>query len=168
QECGPRIVRNNEIVAFDTDLVGSYGICVDISRTWWIGDQKPRADMIYAMQHGHEHIMRNMELLRPGVMIPELTAACHQLDEKFMAQKYGCMMHGVGLCDEWPLVAYPDKAVPGAFDYPLEPGMVLCVEVCLGEVGGDFSIKLEDQVLITEDGHENLSTYPFDPVLMGH
>ena len=24
------IVQNNEIVAFDTDLVGSYGICVDI------------------------------------------------------------------------------------------------------------------------------------------
>jgi Xaa-Pro dipeptidase len=37
-------------------------------------------------------------------------------------------MHGVGLCDEWPLVAYPDKAVEGAFDYALEPGMVLCVE----------------------------------------
>ena len=42
QECGPRIVQNNEIVAFDTDLIGSYGICVDISRTWWIGDEKPR------------------------------------------------------------------------------------------------------------------------------
>ncbi|MGB7204138.1 MAG: dimethylsulfonioproprionate lyase DddP, partial [Anderseniella sp.] len=41
QECGPRIVQNNEIVAFDTDLIGSYGICVDISRTWWIGDEKP-------------------------------------------------------------------------------------------------------------------------------
>ena len=31
QECGPRIPKNNEIIAFDTDLVGSYGICVDIS-----------------------------------------------------------------------------------------------------------------------------------------
>ena len=33
--------------------------------------------------------------------------------------------------------------------------------------GGDFSIKLEDQVLITETGCENLTTYPFDPRLMG-
>ncbi|MGV6812430.1 MAG: dimethylsulfonioproprionate lyase DddP [Brevirhabdus sp.] len=167
QECGPRIVQNNEIVAFDTDLIGSYGICVDISRTWWIGNEKPRADMVYAMQHAHEHIMTNMEMLRPGVTIPELTANCHRLDDKFQAQKYGCLMHGVGLCDEWPLVAYPDKAVPGAFDYALEPGMVLCVEAAVGEVGGDFSIKLEDQVLITEDGYENLSTYPFDDALMG-
>lgn len=167
QECGPRIVQNNEIVAFDTDLVGSYGICVDISRTWWVGEKKPTNSMIYAMRHAHEHIMTNMEMLKPGVTIPELTANSHRLDEKFMKNKYGCLMHGVGLCDEWPLVAYPDKAVEGAYDYPLEPGMVLCVEALVGEDGGDFSIKLEDQVLVTEDGFENLSTYPFDPVLMG-
>ncbi|TDK51282.1 dimethylsulfonioproprionate lyase DddP [Antarcticimicrobium luteum] len=167
QECGPRIVQMNEIVSFDTDLIGSYGICVDISRSWWIGDRKPRPDMIYAMRHAHEHIMTNMERLKPGVTIPELTAGCHRLDDRFQAQKYGCLMHGVGLCDEWPLVAYPDTAVPGAFDYALEPGMVLCVEAAVGEVGGDFSIKLEDQVLITGDGYENLTTYPFDPALMG-
>lgn len=167
QECGGRIVQNNEIVAFDTDLVGSYGICTDMSRTWWIGDRAPRPDMIEAMQHSYEHIMTNMEMLKPGVTIPELTARSHVLHEKYQAQKYGCLMHGVGLCDEWPLVAYPDQAVPGAFDYPLEPGMTLCVEVLVGEVGGDFSIKLEDQVLITETGFENLSKYPFDPALMG-
>ena len=167
QECGPRIVQNNEIVAFDTDLIGAYGICIDISRTWWIGDKKPTNSMIYAMRHAHEHIMTNMEMLRPGVTIPELVANCHRLDDKFQAQKYGCLMHGVGLCDEWPLVAYPDKAVPGAFDYAIEPGMVLCVEAAVGEEGGEFSIKLEDQVLITEDGYENLTTYPFDPALMG-
>ena len=167
QECGPRTVQNNEILAFDTDLIGSYGICIDISRTWWIGNQKPRADMIYAMQHGHDHIMTNMEMLKPGVRIPELTANTHVLDDKFQAQKYGCLMHGVGLCDEWPLVAYPDKAQHGAFDYPLELGMVLCVEALVGEVGCDFSIKLEDQVLITEDGYENLTPYPYDEALMG-
>ncbi|MCC1493397.1 dimethylsulfonioproprionate lyase DddP [Cognatishimia sp. F0-27] len=167
QECGPRIVQNNEIVAFDTDLVGSYGICVDISRTWWIGDAPARDDMIDAMRHGHEHIMTNMAMLKPGVMIPELTAGTHVLRPEFQAQKYGCLMHGVGLCDEWPLVAYPDKAVEGAFDYPLEPGMTLCVEALVGTVGGDFSIKLEDQVVITEDGFELLTHYPYDSRLMG-
>lgn len=167
QECGPRICQQNEIISFDTDLVGSYGICVDISRSWWIGPAKPRPDMIYAMQHAHEHIMQNMQMIKPGVTIPELTANTHVLDDKFQQQKYGCLMHGVGLCDEWPLVAYPDKAVPGAFDYALEPGMVLCVEAAVGEVGGDFTIKLEDQVLVTEDGFENLIGYEFDPALMG-
>ena len=86
------------------------------------------------------------------------------------------MMHGVGLCDEWPLVAYPDQHVEGAFDYALEAGMVLCVEALVSPKGGDFSIKLEDQVLVLETDHlsamKTSPTYlnkgrPFDPVLMG-
>jgi hypothetical protein len=31
--------------------------------------------------------------------------------------------------------------------------------------GGDFSIKLEDQILFTATGCENLTRYPFDPAL---
>lgn len=167
QECGPRIVQNNEIVSFDTDLIGSYGICVDISRSWWIGDAAPPKEMISAMQHAHEHIMANMAMLRPGVSMRALSLNSHRLEERYQAQKYGCLMHGVGLCDEWPLIAYPDQLVEGAFDYVIEPGMVLCVEAAVGEVGGRFTIKLEDQVLITEDGYENLTRYPFDARLMG-
>jgi len=168
QECGPRIVQNNEIVAFDTDLVGAYGICIDISRTWWIGDEKPRPDMIDAMKCGIEHIDYNMSLLKPGLTIPELIEKSHRLPDHYQKLKYGCMMHGVGLCDEWPLVAYPDQAVKGAFDYAFEPGMTLCVEALISPEGGDFSIKLEDQVVITEDGFEKLTTYPHDPMLAGY
>jgi len=166
QECGPRHVQNNEILAFDTDLVGSYGICVDISRTWWIGDKKPRADMIYAMQHAVQHIQTNMAMLKPGVRFTDLTQKGHRLDANMQAQKYGCMMHGVGLCDEWPLIRYPDKFIEGAFEYEMQAGMVMCVEVLASPEGGDFSIKLEDQVLVTEDGFENLTKYPFDAALM--
>ncbi len=167
QECGPREVRGGEIVAFDTDLIGAYGICCDMSRTWWIGPGAPRPDMVDAMRHAHEHVTENMAMLRPGVTIPELSAGAHVLRPAFRTQRYGCLMHGVGLCDEWPLVAYPDRTDPGGFDYPIEAGMVLCVEALVSAEGGDFSIKLEDQVLVTEDGCENLSRYPFDPALMG-
>jgi len=167
QECGPRRLNNNEILAFDTDLIGCYGICIDISRTWWIGDEKPRADMIYAMQHAHEHIHTNMAMLKPGVPLRDLTFNGHQLDDQYSKGKYGCRFHGVGLCDEWPLITYSDKHVEGAFDYELEAGMVLCAEALVSPEGGDFSIKLEDQVLVTEDGFENLTKYPFCPHLMG-
>ncbi len=76
-------------------------------------------------------------------------------------------MHGVGLCDEWPYVPYPDSWVEGSFDHVLEQGMTLCVEALVSPEGGDFSIKLEDQVLITDPGFENLTKYPFDPRLLG-
>ena len=167
QECGPRIVQDNEIVAFDTDLIGSYGICIDISRTWWVGNRAPRPDMIEAMKIAHDHIMTNMEMLKAGVAIRDLTFNTHVLPEIYQKQKYGCLMHGVGLCDEWPHVGYPDQYKPGAFDHHLEAGMTLCVEALVSPEGGDFSIKLEDQVLITETGYENLTKYPFDAQLMG-
>jgi Xaa-Pro aminopeptidase len=64
-------------------------------------------------------------------------------------------------------VTYPDGYTEGAFDAVLEPGNVICVEALVSPEGGDFSIKLEDQVLITETGFENLTTYPFDVRLTG-
>jgi Xaa-Pro aminopeptidase len=167
QECGPRIVQNNEIVAFDTDLVGAYGFCIDISRTWWIGDSRPSNAMVSAFHHALDHIRDHQDRLKPGVTIEELVKGGHQLAPEYWAQKYSCKMHGVGLCDEWPYVTYPDGWTPGAFDAALEPGMVLCVEALVSPEGGDFSIKLEDQVLITETGCENLTRYPLDQRLMG-
>lgn len=167
QECGPRIVQNNEIVAFDTDLIGAYGFCIDISRTWWVGDQRPTNAMIAAYAHALDHIRDHQSRLKPGVSIRDLTFGGHQLDGQYWQQKYSCKMHGVGLCDEWPYVTYPDGWMEGAFDAVLEPGMTICVEALVSPEGGDFSIKLEDQVLITETGCENLTRYPFDSALMG-
>ena len=43
QECSSRPMRRGEIVAFDTDLIGAFGICVDISRSWTVGGEKPSA-----------------------------------------------------------------------------------------------------------------------------
>ncbi|MEM8623953.1 MAG: dimethylsulfonioproprionate lyase DddP [Pseudomonadota bacterium] len=166
QECGPRQLQNNEIIAFDTDLVGTYGICSDISRTWWMGEADPPAEMRRAFRHAHEHIMTNMEMLKPGVPFRDLTFKGHKLAPEFVQGRYGCMMHGVGLCDEWPLIAYPEDWKEGAFEAVLEPGMCLCVEALVAHHGGDFSIKLEDQVVITETGYENLTRYPFDDRLL--
>ena len=128
-------------------------------------------DDIWAVLHA-ENIRRDgkwieIRLLAPGVSIRSLSENGHHLRDYYQMQKYGCIMHGVGLCDEWPYTAYPNQLVDGAFEYELEAGMVLCVEALVSPEGGDFSIKLEDQVLITEDGFENLTTYEVDRVLMG-
>jgi Xaa-Pro aminopeptidase len=114
-----------------------------------------------------EHIETNRAMLRPGVTVRDLVFGGHVLPPQHDRQKYSCKMHGVGLCDEWPFVPYPDGWVEGAFDVALEPGMVLCVEALVSPEGGDFSIKLEEQVLVTEMGFETLSSYPHDPRLTG-
>ena len=166
QECGPRVIRDNEIVAFDTDLIGVYGMCVDISRTWWVGEDAPSPEMRRQMRIGHEHIMRNIELLQPGTPMREVVFGGHLLPEAFVPGRYSCKMHGVGLCDEWPSIKYPEDHVDGAFDHGIEPGMMLCVEALIQTPGSGFAIKLEDQVLVTEDGPELLTAYPYDPRLM--
>ena len=162
QECGPRIVSDGEILAFDTDLIGVYGMCVDISRTWLIGDGEPTDKMKEYYKVAHDHIMTNMELVAPGVSFKELTFAGDQLGEEFVPGQYSCRFHGVGLCDEWPLIAYPKDWRSGSFDYELQPGMTLCVEALIGSAEAGFSIKLEDQILVTDTGYENLTNFPFD------
>ena len=166
QECGPRIIGNNEIVAFDTDLIGCYGMCTDISRTWFIGDGQPTQRQKDLYKLAHEHIMTNADIVRPGMSFEELTHLGHQLPERYIAQRYGSKFHGVGLCDEWPAIKYPVDWEERGYTGELEPGMMLCVEVYLGEVGGPDGVKLEDQVLVTETGYENLVACPFDDLLM--
>ncbi len=167
QECGPRIIRNDELLAFDTDMVGCYGMCADISRTWFLGDGRPSNTQRHLHAVAYEHIMTNMELLKPGVTFRELSEGGHRLPEEFVAQRYGSKFHGVGLCDEWPSIKYPEDWEAKGYDGVLEPGMMLCVEAYVGAVGGREGVKLEDQVQITETGHENLTACPFDEKLMG-
>ncbi len=165
-ECGPRIIQNGDIVGLDTDLVGVYGYCVDISRTWLAGDRRPTREQKQLYQLAHEHIMQNMDVLKPGLTFKELTFGGHRLPEKYRAQRYGVKYHGVGLCDEYPAIMYPEDWESGGYDGVLQPGMTLTAEVYLGEVGGKEGVKLEDQVLITETGYELLTHYPFDNRLM--
>ncbi|MGA7270285.1 MAG: M24 family metallopeptidase, partial [Acidimicrobiia bacterium] len=60
--------------------------------------------------------------------------------------------------DQWDDIGY---------DGVLEPGMVLCVESFVGRRDGGEGVKLEEQVLVTEDGPETLSTYPLGLVRVG-
>jgi Xaa-Pro aminopeptidase len=166
QECGPRVVQNNEIIAYDTDLVGPYGICCDISRTFWVGDEDPPAEIRRMFRFAVDHIRENTALLRPGMSFREITFGGHHLTDEFIPGRYSCKMHGVGLCDEWPMICYPQDWREGAFDHVLEPGMTLCVEALIGTAEAGISIKLEDQVLITETGVEVLTNMRLDPRLM--
>jgi Xaa-Pro aminopeptidase len=166
QECGPRIIQRGELLGFDTDLIGTYGICVDFSRTWMIGDFEPTAEQKEHYKVAHEHIHANMELMKPGMSFEEMTRKAHRLPEKFRAQRYSCFAHGVGLCDEYPALRYPEDFEASGYAGALEPGMVLTSEAYIGAEGGTVGVKLEDQLLITETGYENLTSYPFEERLL--
>lgn len=166
QEAGPRIIDDGELLALDTDLIGPYGMCCDISRTWLCGDVEPGAEQKDLYRVAYEHIMTNQELLRPGITFRELTEKGLRLPEEYRDQRYGVMMHGVGLCDEYPAIYYPEDLESDGYDGIVEAGMVFCVEAYIGAVGGKNGVKLEEQVVITTNGIEKMSKYPFEEVLL--
>ena len=45
--------------------------------------------------------------------------------------------------------------------------MVMTCEAYVGAVNGREGVKLEDQVVITEEGYENITRYPFDQRPLG-
>ena len=74
--------------------------------------------------------------------------------------------HGVGLYGGWPTILGRGCFDDSSEDGEIVPGMTLCVEAYVGEVGGPDGVKLEEQVLITERGYRLLSRYPFEASLL--
>ena len=167
QECGPRIMQAGDMLAFDTDLVSTYGYCCDISRSWIVDDVPPTDEQKRLYQIAYDHVMTNISLLQPGMSFAEVTAKAHRLPEDFRALRYGCVAHGVGLCDEYPSIRYPEDVDHHGYDGEVEVGMTLCVEAYIGAEGGREGVKLEEQVVITDIGAEPLSTYRYEAVLLG-
>ena len=79
---------------------------------------------------------------------------------KFAPLAAGVVIHGIGMCNEYPQV-YPGAAADRTgYDGVLEPNMTVCVESYIGEKGGIEGVKLEQMVLVTENGPELLSLFP--------
>ena len=154
QECNNRIIQKGDLVAFDTDMVGPYGYCADISRTFVEGgklneEQKKLHDLAY------ENIKYNEELIKPGMSFREFAEKAWELPDNYFDNHYPCQVHGVGMCDEWPFIPYPDKDYSnGDYTGVFEENMVICVESYIGEVGGKQGVKLENQYLVTNNGLE--------------
>ena len=165
QESGDRAIQAGDMVSYDTDLIGPYGYCADISRSLVCGgranDEQRRLYNIALDQ-----VRTNMDLIKPGMSFRELAERSFKLPENCAPNRYSVVIHGVGLCDEYPHCSYLADMGRGGYDGILEAGMTVCVESYTGEVGGGEGVKLEEQVLITETGVEPISTFPFEDSLI--
>ena len=159
RECSMRPIEKGDMVSFDTDLIGPYGYCCDMSRSW-ICDAEPDDEQRRLYAAAYEQIKQNTELLKPGLGYRELTEKLHPMKDEYISGRYGVAMHGVGLCDEAPAIYYPQDYDEVGYDGVFQEGMVICVEALIGVEGGRECVKLEEQVLITADGYEQLTTYP--------
>ena len=159
--CSMRAIERGDMVSFDTDLIGPYGYCADISRSWVCG-AKPSDEQRRLYAAAHAQIEHNKAMLKPGMSLREVSEAAWPIPEEFLSNRYSSVIHGVGLADEYPSIKHAVDFATKGYDGLLVPGMTLCVESFIGVEGGKEGVKLEEQVLITEDGCETLSGYPFE------
>ena len=110
--------------------------------------------------------MTNISLIKPGMTFAEVTKQAHRLPEQYRALRYGVLAHGIGLCDEYPSIRYPEDVEEHGYGGTVEVGMTLCVEAYTGEVGGKEGVKLEEQVVVTDDGCVPLSEYPYEDAFL--
>lgn len=83
--------------------------------------------------------------------------ACDTIDE---FHHYSNPFHRVGMAHEWPMIVFPHAWDQAGYDGVVKPGMVLCVESYVARRGRGEGVKLQQQVLVTEYGHEPLPGFP--------
>jgi Xaa-Pro aminopeptidase len=157
-----RKIGAGDIVSFDTDVIGPYGYCADISRTWLCGDGNPTDEQRRLYAKAFAQIEHNVSILKPGMSFKEVSESAWNIPDEFTANRYPSLIHGVGLADEYPSIKHWSMFEDRGYDGLLKEGMTLCVESYIGAQGGSDGIKLEEQVLITADGNRRLSSYPFE------
>ena len=92
--------------------------------------------------------------------VKEFTKKSWKLPEEYYGNRYSCMVHGIGLCDEWPMIRYPTDG--GQREGSFEKNMTITVETYIGKVAGKEGVKLEQQYLVGENGLELMSHHPLE------
>lgn len=160
QDASDRVIEAGEMVCFDTDMVGPGGYLSDISRSFICPGKAATAVQRDLLEIAAQQITHNLDLLRPGLSFREFAERCWPVPERYEHNRYMMMLHGVGLVDEYPSVAYAVDFAEWGYDGLFQENMVVSVESYIGEQGGHQGVKLEEQVLITARGAVKLSHTP--------
>jgi len=159
RECSDRPCQEGEMISFDTDMIGPYGYCADLSRAWTCGytPMTDKQNKIYSA--AIDQINHNLEIIKNGVSFTEFNDKSWKIPDRYQPYRYSLAAHGVGMADEWPIILlHPDFANNHGGRF--ETDMVICVESLIAEKGSE-SVKLETQVLVTENGVERLDSFPW-------
>ncbi len=153
-EPGEREIGRGELVVFDMGAQLD-GYCSDGTRTYATGEPGEEAREVYAVVLAAQ--LASLEAVRAGAKGEDVDAVARKLiDEAGYGKRFGHGLgHGVGLeVHEGPRLS------PRSDDL-LEPGEVVTVEPGI-YLPGRLGVRIEDFVVVGEDGYRNLSTLPKD------
>ena len=169
REASDRLVLPGNLVTIDTDMAGPLGYFADISRTYLCGDGKPNEEQSDAYKRAYQFLQDCLPLYRAGASFQEISEKTPEVPEEYKANRYTILAHGDGMSDEYPAIFFSDRSDTGLGNYPgvLEENMIISVESSWGREDGLEQVKLEEQVIITNDGPEVISQAPFDWRFLG-
>jgi Xaa-Pro aminopeptidase len=159
---GERVLAAGDLVVLD--FGGVYGgYCVDLTRTVALGP--PDREMQRVYDAVLEAQKAAIAVSRPGVRAGDIDAAAREtLGRHDLAKAFGHSTgHGLGVeIHEAPRVGPRREATPDAPAPPdelIEPGMVFTIEPG-AYIPGWGGVRIEDDVLVTEQGVEMLTNVP--------
>ncbi len=144
-----KIIEKGDLVTLDFGCVYQ-GYCSDMTRSFVMGEATERQkEIYYTVLEAQE---KSLQSVRPGIKGVELDKIARDIiSDKGFGEYFGHGLgHGVGLeVHELP-------HVNGLGDVPMEPGMIITIEpgVYIPDYGG---VRIEDLVVVTENGYEVLS-----------
>ena len=164
--CSDKLIRHGDVVFIDIGAAwgGYFG---DMARTVICGKASDEQKKIYTAVY--EGLQAGIAEMRPGRTNKDAADAViraadrYGLGGRFLSLFIG---HGVGIGANEP--PYIGETLPGAPTYAFRPGMVFAVEplIWVEGVRGGGGVRLEEMVLITENGPHVMSRAPFDEKLM--
>lgn len=152
------------------DLGGCFnGYFSDFTRTVIFGKPNEQQKKIYkAVYEMMKEIQRTM---KPGHTNTDVNKAARKvvIDHGFKGHDYlGLLGHSIGVTGlTYPIVG-EIAAIGSEKEIELRPGMIFSMEpgIFIPGIPGGGGVRLEDTILITEDGNEVLTITPYDEKLL--
>ena len=148
---GNRVLNNDDILLMDIGVeVNGYNS--DITRTVFYGNPAPKLKEIYNIVL--EANMAAIEMVKPGVLMSDLHRKAYDVIESYgyADRFFHGLGHGLGLSREGVLLNFQtNKPVLENMCFTIEPG------IYIPGLGG---VRIEDMVLVTENGCEVLTKSP--------
>jgi len=153
-----RKVQRNDLVMIDLHpTVNAYH--ADICRTICVGEPSEKQRKAFEVYLKAQRAV--VEAVSPSITMTRLENLMHEIFEKEGYEEYfvGPPIHGVGLEFEEPPLPAGHAFFHGEEPKDeLKPGMVISIGNC-GLYLGEFGVRVEDTVAVTEKGYEELTNY---------
>lgn len=148
---GNRKIQDGDSIVID--FGGIYaGYCSDMTRSIFVGKASEEYKTVYNIVKEAQE--RAVKAVKPGIRASEIDAAARSYIEEMGYGEYFIHRtgHGIGMeVHEEPYITDSSETI-------LEPGMVFSIEPGV-YLPGKFGVRIEDLVLVTESGVENLNKF---------